>query len=273
MDYPTSLVADPLSRVESDGSVTDLFAKDRDAARFLTGLPSVLSGDVDLSSYTTETDQLNLESCAGNATADSIEILLDIAEKDAASAEGREPKPPVQVSRLFIYSMTRERIGELGNDAGTYIRGCFDTLSRFGVCEESYWPYDPSKVYTSPSLKAQRRAVGNKIHSYYKIKESSNRLDQIVSALRARHPVVFGTGISKDFMRLKGDAVQEIPSNPAGNHAMIIVGYFQGIGFLVKNSWGRRWGANGLCLMSPEYISWEGSFDFWVPTLQGEAVF
>lgn len=273
MSYLARLRPDPTERVESDGSFVDLFAKDRDAGTFLTGLPRVFEGDVDLSSYTTATNQLRLEACAGNATADSIEILLDIEEKRKAQEEGRAPNPPIQVSRLFIYNMTRQCLGELHQDNGIYIRSCFDTLSRFGVCEESYWPYDPSKVYTSPSILAQRRAVGNRIHSYYKIKDSSRREAQIIEALQSKYPVVFGTGISKQFMELRGDAVQQIPSATVGNHAMIIVGYFRGVGFLVKNSWGREWGANGLCLMSSDYINWEGSFDFWVPTLTGEVIF
>lgn len=268
MEYLVRLRPDPLTRVEADGSVTDLLALDRDVKTFLAGAPTLFYGDVDLSSFTTETDQFRLNACAGNATGDSIEVLNDIEEKDLAAKEGRAPNPPVQVSRLFIYNMTRQRQGELQYDQGTYIRGCFDTLSRFGVCEESHWPYDENKVYTSPSLLAQRRAVGNRIHAYYKIKDDSSRLDQVIAALRARHPVVFGTAVSQAFMALRGDAVQNAPaeSEISGNHAMLIVGYFQGVGFLVKNSWGRRWGANGFCIMSPDYIAWEKSFDFWVPT-------
>lgn len=261
---------DPGTRVEADGSVTDLFALDRDAKPFLVGLPEAFGGDVDLSGFTTETDQLALDACAGNATADSIEILNDMAEKKQALFEGRAPTPPVQLSRLFVYSMARQRMGELHLDDGTYIRACFDVLSRFGTCEESYWPYDPSKVFTSPSMLAQRRAVGHRIHGYYKIKDDSSRLDQVVAALRAQHPVVFGTSVSRAFTAMQGDKLQLPPDDPtqiAGGHAMIIVGYFQGVGFLVKNSWGKRWGANGFCMMAPEYIAWKDSFDFWVPTI------
>ena len=49
-----------------------------------------LSGDVDLRQYCTNTDQYSLGACAGNAAADSVEILNAI-----------EGKPSVQLSRLF----------------------------------------------------------------------------------------------------------------------------------------------------------------------------
>lgn len=259
---------DPDTRVESDGTITDLLAKDRDARTLLAQLPAVhAAGDVDLSGFTTETNQLSLNACAGNATADSIELLNDVEEKTSAQAEGREPAAPEQVSRMFIYNMARQRMGDLGQDQGTYIRACFDVLSRFGVCREETWPYDPAKVFTSPSLRAQQEAVGYRIHSYYKIKDSSDRLNQIVDALRANHPVVFGTQVTEAFMAFRGTTPWGRPSGAlAGGHAMLIVGYLQGLGFLVKNSWGRTWGDKGFCIMKPEYLDWDQSFDFWVPT-------
>lgn len=271
---------DPVVGVGSDGVEFDWVAKDND---FTTGLlPSLATttftlGDVDLSPFATESNQYSLGSCAGNATGDSVEVLNDIEEKDRAAAEGRAPLPPVQVSRLFIYSMARGMMdddgdgqGDIDKDEGTYIRLCFEVLSRFGVCDEVIWPYDEAKVYTSPSVKAMRQAVGHRIHSYYRIKDTGNpddRLDRIVSALRARHPVVFGTLIDHDFMDRNGSEIVSIPrGTPAGGHAMLCLGYINGR-FLVKNSWGKNWRSGGFFLMSPEYMAWENTSDLWVPTL------
>jgi len=235
------------------------------------------SGDVDMSGNTTETNQFGLSACAGNATGDSIEVLNDIAEKEVAAAEKRAPNPPVQVSRLFIYNMARSLMdddgdgqGDIDKDEGTYIRLCFDVLSRWGVCEESVWPYDEAKVYTAPSIKAMRRATGRKIHSYYRIKDTGNaddRLDAMVAALRAKHPVVFGTLIDKAFMATNGPGIVGPPTGPtAGGHAMLCVGFVNG-NFLVKNSWGKGWRDNGFVLLTPEYMKWANTWDLWVPTL------
>jgi hypothetical protein len=233
-------------------------------------LTQVASGDVDLSPYTTETNQYNASSCAGNATADSIEILNAI-----------DGLPVLQMSRMFVYTLARNMVdadgdgqGDIGTDAGCYIRNCFDVLSKFGICREDItsqqggWPYDLSKVKVLPSIMAMRAATGHRIHSYYRITETgSDRVDKIIEALRANHPVVFGTQIDKAFESFSGGNPISPPKDASiGGHAMIVVGYFVGQGFLVKNSWGKGWGNNGFCILTTDYLSWDQTGDLWVPT-------
>jgi len=266
---------DPQVGTDTNGNEYDWLAKDSDFKTQLLPKLTLAAGDVDLSEYTTETNQFGLSACAGNATGDSIEVLNDIDEKAKAKAENRAPKPPVQVSRLFIYSMARSLMdddgdgqGDIDKDEGTYIRLCFEVLSRFGVCEESIWAYDESKVFVAPSIKALRRAVGRRIHSYYRIKQTGDdRLDAMVSALRAKHPVVFGTLVDQAFMQTNGPSIVSPPTGATvGGHAMLCVGYVDGK-FLVKNSWGKGWRDNGFCLFTPEYMKWVNTWDLWVPTL------
>ena len=232
-------------------------------------LRAVSTGDVDLRPFCTETHQYRLGSCAGNATADSVEILNAI--------EGR---PAVQLSRLFVYTLARnfmdlDRDGrsDIDKDDGTYIRLCFEVLSKFGICREDLpagkggWPYDESKVHTLPDLMSMRAATGHRIHSYYRIYEyGHDRLDKILEALRANRPVVFGTKIDEAFGDLQ-DFTPWVRKGPAkGGHAMVVVGYLEGLGFIVKNSWGRQWGQDGFCLMSPEVFVSDETADLWVPT-------
>lgn len=234
------------------------------------------TGDVDLSRYATDTNQLSISSCAGNATADSIEVLCAIEEERLSKASKLPPAPPVQLSRLFVYSMARALMdsdgdgqGDLDKDEGTYIRLCFDTLSRFGICDEKVWPYDVRKVFTAPSIKSIRQAVGHRIHSYYRINEvGKGRVDAVIKALRANHPVVFGTLIDQSFMATNGDPVIGVPDSQhiVGGHAMAIVGYVRG-NFKVKNSWGPRWREGGYCYFTPEYLTWANTWDLWVPTM------
>lgn len=240
-------------------------------------LKALAKGDVDLSRYATESDQRSLSSCAGNATADSIEIISAVEEEERAKLQQRSPNPPTPVSRLFVYSMARALMddngdgrGDLDRDEGTYIRLCFDVLSRFGVCDESIWPYDESKVFVAPSVKAMRQAVGHRIHSYYRITETGNsRLETVRAALRANHPVVFGTLIDRDFSDPFGSELVRTPADErytVGGHAMIIVGCI-GKNFKVKNSWGSDWRREGYCLFTPEYVTWKNTWDLWVPTM------
>lgn len=242
----------------------------------LPKLKAVQSGDVDLSPHTTQSNQYRAGSCGGNATADSVEVLNSI--------EGR---PHVQLSRLFVYTLARNFMdldhdgrSDIDKDDGTYLRLCFEVLSKFGICREDIdakkggWPYTVDRygnvgnLHVLPSLRAMRKATGHRIHSYYRIiATGSDRLDEIIAALRANHPVVFGTLIDDGFVSLRSEGPVGPPKGDTrGGHAMIIVGYISGKGFIVKNSWGKNWGDFGRCIMLPEYLTWKKTNDLWVPT-------
>jgi hypothetical protein len=243
---------------------------DRDFTLQLRPKLAEQSGDVDLRPFTTPTNQYSAGSCVGNSTADSLEVLNAI-----------QGLPPVQLSRLFVYTMARNMMdedldgrGDIDRDHGTYIRLAFDVLSKFGICREDIsvdqggWPYDLEKLFVLPSLKAMRAATGHRLHSYYRITETSqDRLDAIIAALRGKHPVVFGTLVGDEFMNLTNEGPVGPPKSPKGGHAILCVGYLQNKGFIIKNSWGTGWGDNGCCIMTPEYLAWGGTTDLWVPTM------
>ena len=259
-------IPDPLTKTFASGVQVDLLAADR---QYTTGLrPYLLDGapgDVDLSRFCISMDQLSLSSCVGNGTVEALEILNNIAGYN-----------PVPLSRLFVYAMARNEEEDQENpghtrlerDEGTHIRDAFDVLSRFGVCDEYIWPYDEQQVNTSPSLKAQRQALGHKIHSYYRITETGqDRVDAIVEALRQQHPVVFGTQITGAFQSLQGAGPVDVPTGATvGGHCMVVVGYVNGK-LKIKNSWGDRWGDGGFCYFTPDYLAWSGTSDLWVASL------
>ncbi len=282
--YTLSYRPDPISPFGDDGKPflgtrrMSLFGhsyEELDYKELRLKIPALSNGDIDLSGYCTESNQLSLGSCAGNSTTDSVEVVARISETDLAASEGRAPLPIPEMSRLFTYSMARmlqdddgDGKNDLNVDDGTYVRLCFDVLSRFGVCREETWPYDVRKVFVSPSMKAMREAVGHRIHSYYRIRATdSGRIDEVVSALRAHHPVVFGTKVDQSFMSVNSATPVGPPQGATvGGHSMAIVGYLGG-NFLVKNSWGKGWGTGGFWYMTPEYLTWGQTGDLWVPTM------
>ena len=166
-----------------------------------------------------------------------------------------------------------DKRSDIDKDDGTYIRLCFEVLSRFGICREDLpagkggWPYNLTKVATLPDLMAMRAATAHRIHSYYRITEKGNdRLEAIITALQGKHPVVFGTSIDDAFLSVK-DLTPWVKTGPSiGGHATIIVGYLRGLGFIVKNSWGQDWGENGFCIMKPEVFLSDDTHELWVPT-------
>lgn len=216
--------------------------------------------------FTPISDQGGLSSCVANAIADSAEILI-----------GLEGKSVVQLSRLFIYWNARVYTQDTDKDLGTFIHNGFDSLQTLGVCPESEWPYQESKVFAQPPIRAYKTANDNKISSYYRIDSTGQqRLKDVEAAIRSNHPVVFGTGVSSDFTKSFGaDKVWTIPNNTVGNHAMIIVGvrYNPTVQFYVRNSWGLAWNSAGHCWMDGEYIAWSGTQDIWVPTRVDDLIF
>jgi len=226
-------------------------------------LKLVSTGDVDFRHACTDTNQFDMGACVGNSTADSVEVINAL-----------EGKPRIELSRMFLYTLCRNKMdsdrdgrSDIDKDDGTYIRYAFQVLSEFGICTEAMWPYDRRKLHRMPSLLAMREAIGHKIHSYYRITETgASRVDACLAALRSNHPVVFGTQVGDTFKRTKDGSILRPVGDEEGGHAMLMVGYLTGKGFIIKNSWGLGWGENGFCYMAPEYISWEKTRDLWVPT-------
>jgi C1A family cysteine protease len=182
----------------------------------------------------------------------------------------------IDLSILMVYYLAREMMlpKETHWDNGTYISHAFEVLRRFGVCAEILWPFDPKKVTESPSWDAMRSAYSHKIHNYYQITAThKDRIDSVITAIQSGHPVVFGTAIGLNWFGYKKDQVLKPVANAdiRGRHATVIVDWdeerelFKG-----ENSWGLHWGDNGFYWMSPSYVAWSQSSDFWVPTMPWE---
>lgn len=209
-------------------------------------------------------NQGRLSSCVANSTVDALEILLGL----------QDPSSVKQLSRLFVYYNSRNYHNATRGDQGTYIRHAFTSLRDFGVCLEGTWPYEPDSVYLQPNLRSYQEASDNRLAAFYRIdSDGDTRLDELVNALNANHPVVFGTAVSKEFTQVfhaGADLIFSPPTSVAGNHAMILVGYDTSpqLRFYVRNSWGSSWGdGTGHCWMTADYLKSDATFDIWVPTL------
>jgi C1A family cysteine protease len=218
--------------------------------------------EFELPEHTPISDQGNIGSCTANATIDALEILLGLKSKDSV----------VQLSRLFTYYNSRVYIGKPDKDSGGHLRNVFDSLKRFGVCLESSWDYDVSKVFIQPPIYAYQEAIDNKIDSYYRIDSyDDGRVRDVITALRNNYPIVFVTSISDTFAKNWGaEVVFSPPKDSIGNHAMILTGYKKVNGnyqFKVRNSWGNLWGKNGHCWITDDYLNHYTTSDLWVPTL------
>lgn len=226
--------------------------------------PSTTGDEVILSTPTPVSNQGNLLSCTANVTADALEMLM------------AQTGPVVQLSRLFIYYNARNYHGATARDGGTYLRMTFEAVKRLGVCPESMWGYVLANVNQRPSLKAYHAANDNKVTGFYRIAtRGDDRLNDIEAALKAGHPVAFGTQVGDDFTTYKGetDKAFQMPSNFTGRHAMLWCGVRRRAGrreFWVRNSWGPNWGLGGYAWMDESYVTWPQTTDLWVPTRMPE---
>lgn len=220
-------------------------------------------GTVDMRPFTSPRhNQKSLGSCVAQATVKALEIKRIMKY-------GREKH--VDLSVMAVYYLSRElmRPPMVMEDSGTHISKAMDVLRKFGVCEESRFPYNVDEYKSKPSWRAMRRAYINRIQSFYRIVEKGNaRLEGILLHLHAGNPVVFGTAVSKNFLKHRGDGiVWPATGTIAGRHAMTILGWlpdYKGQGaFVIENSWSPTWGDDGFFYAAPEFLLNNEVQDIW----------
>jgi len=206
-------------------------------------------------------DQGPIGSCAAHAGVGALEILLNL--------EGNLK----MLSALHLYWIARALDGTTHEDAGTYLRSIVQQMHKIGVCADSVWPYQkPETMYRKPPpIESDIRASENRVSGYYKISSTgTQRLSDIATAIRADHPVIFGTQVGQAFMDTEGRTpLHPDPTDLGGGHATCLVGVQTISGrmsFCDKNSWSPSWASGGYAWLDQDYMTWEYTGDIWVLT-------
>lgn len=204
-------------------------------------------------------DQGALGSCTANAIAAAVEC--------ARITAGRASTIP---SRLFIYYNERVIERTVRLDSGASIRDGIKTACKQGVCDETLWPYDIEQFTTRPSAPAYTAAAAHRVTAYERIGAD---LDSMRGALASGHPFVSGFTVYDQFQSAKvaKSGVLNLPltrESVLGGHAVLTVGYNDASRrFLVRNSWGPRWGQSGYFTVPYDYWSNPGlAGDRWAVT-------
>lgn len=205
-------------------------------------------------------DQLDLQSCTANAAAGMWGILRGL----------EDPNANLLLSRLFMYWNARLYINDTHHDEGAYIHHIMDSMTTLGVCLESVWDYDPKNVFKQPPILAYKQGDDNTFSDFYQItSDQHDRLLDIETAIKANHPVIFGTLVGTELQRYNGgNKVLGPPSDSLGGHAMLIVGVRRNpnLEFYVRNSWGDGWGENGHVWFNSDYMMSDDTADLFVGT-------
>ena len=216
--------------------------------------PSVLLKQVDLRRFLpTVYDQGELGSCTANALAGAVQFDL----------------PKLDPSRLFIYYNERVLENDIPDDAGASLSDGVKTLTHYGVCPETDWPYDISKFATKPPPIAYTHAS---LHHAHKAFNVNNDLHSMKSCLCSGFPFVVGISIYSSFEdeEVAKTGVVQMPDQTTeeclGGHAVLVVGYDdQTQRFSVRNSWGTSWGNDGYFTLPYAYLLDSSlSSDLWV---------
>jgi C1A family cysteine protease len=200
-------------------------------------------------------DQGNLGSCTANALAGALEFL-----------EKRDKVSFADLSRLFIYYNERVIEHSVRSDSGAMLRDGIKTLAKQGVCAERSWPYIISKFSNRPGAPCYREASDHQITSYHRILT----LDGMRTCLAEGFPFVFGFTVYESFeaQQVAKTGRVEMPKpgeRAVGGHAVMAAGYDDAEKrFIVRNSWGAKWGMKGYFTIPYAYLSDRNlSDDFW----------
>lgn len=160
------------------------------------------------------------------------------------------------LSERFVYFNIMEESGTM-EDSGSSLYDVVDSMSRHGVCSEQLCKYDIKQYRNKPSEEAYEDALTHKIQCAKNVKINHRDL---TSALSEGYPVVISLKIYESFGENRNGFIfrptnEEIASGKYGNHAMVICGYSsEEKVYIVRNSWGDKFGDKGYCYIPFSYI-------------------
>lgn len=181
------------------------------------------------------------------------------------------------LSEAFLYYNARnlDTDESISNDNGSRFHPSIESLSKYGIALEKYWPYDESVYDKRPSEEAYKDAETRKLVKALNVECS---VKAIKSALSDGYPVA-GSFILFPSFNQNGAYIQMPTQEEIDNvhnenvkdeqmerhtrHAMTIVGFSDELQmFLVRNSWGEDWGNKGYCYIPYAYIENNELFNF-----------
>ncbi len=202
-------------------------------------------------------DQGQLGSCTANAIGGALQF-------DQMKQRLKNVFTP---SRLFIYYNERAMEGTIDADSGAMIRDGVKSVAKRGACNEKNWPYNIAKFREKPSRPCYAEGKKHQAIQYLRLAQS---LGQLKGCLAEGYPFVFGFAVYESFEspQVAKTGHAEMPkANEAllGGHAVLAVGYDERRQwFIVRNSWGTKWGMRGYFTLPYPYLL-QGSLsrDFW----------
>lgn len=214
-----------------------------------TPIAGTLPVEADLrQDFTCIKDQGSLGSCTAFAVVAAYEYLVK-----------RDKKQDIDLSELFAYQSARARMPEerKAADQGTSIYDMVKGMGEDGICLEKLHPYKVENL-PEPSAEARDDAQSRKITKALNV---NCNLHDFKSALSQGYPIVISLRLFESFAQSSTGFVprpteDERSHEEHANHAMVVCGYSDKEHvFIVRNSWGTRFGDKGYCYIPYSYIT------------------
>lgn len=227
----------------------------------------VHAGSLDLRNYFREIqDQGSQGSCLAFALTSVFEFVM----------RSNNRREEYDLSEAFLYYNARklDPDNSENEDSGSRFNPAIDSLYQYGIAKEALCRYDENTYDRKPSDEAYDDANKRLLRKALNVPHS---VDAIKSALEDGYPVVASFTLCSSFSNLSRGfvpmpTIEEIEKAKVNegseqckhtNHAMVIVGFDDKIqNFLVRNSWGLRWGDQGYCYIPYSYVENENLFNF-----------
>ena len=196
-------------------------------------------------------DQKELSSCTVNAVCGLIHFLENF-----------------EVSRLFVYYNLRNNDNKECNSLCS-IRDCFKVINKYGICNESKWPYQVNYFTTQPNGDCYKYAVMKKSFKYKRVPKNIKSMKMCLSK---GIPFVFGFSVYSSFLDpiIWNPKIDKMPiPNPnkdklLGGHTVMAVGYSDKRKcFIIRNSIGPKWGLDGYFFIPYKFMVSDQCDDFW----------
>lgn len=229
-------IADRLKHVELDAQM-------RHVAGLIGADPTIQSARDWSAHLDFVPDQLGTNRCVGWSFSSALYL--------AAQLHG---SPILRPSAKWLYDIGRYHDSpDVLVDVGSRPRSVCLAASRHGIVSEQSLPSTVANVDTPPPFDADIIGADALFTGYYKVEGEVPTLLRM--ALNKGHFPTFAMAVHESFLDLGRVAVYDEPRGAMyGRHMVTLVGYREGA-FLVLNSWGRTWGAEGFCWLTDRFIS------------------
>jgi hypothetical protein len=213
-------------------------------------------------------DQTDHGACVGFGTADIL--WWHLVKKGIFPKETDKTKCK-WLSRRFVWMAAKE-MDEFTNypttfleGPGTSLKAALDIIRKYGCVAESELPFDPDKLSHKSQNAFYASASIFRIANYFTLRRPSDSWEVVAGKwknwLATQGPILTRLGVDATWdnaTATHGNLDVYKPDTVRGGHAISIVGYTADR-FIVRNSWGERWGDKGFGHASHAYA--KAAFD------------